>query len=532
MAKQIHRHKKGTQHSFARIPTVGLQRSQFDRSYTYSSAIHAGKLYPVFIQEALPGDTMNLNTIAFARFVTLLHPIFTNVYMDIQYFSVPHRLVWDNWERFCGAQDDPGDSIDFTVPQMDAGAGGFSCGSLQDFMGVPPVVPDLLINTLPNRCYNLIWNQWYRAQELQDSVVVDKDNGPDDKADYVTLPRGKRHDYFTSCLIAPQRGDGIVLPLGGTAPIIGFGKSDQTFTLTSQASYETGKTGTVTYADATTISTGANQTFVVEEDPNNAGFPNIRADLTNATAATINQLRQAMAIQGLLERDARGGTRYSEVLLSHFKVTTPDFRVQRPEYLGGGTTPITINQVAETSSTGNVGDLGAFGQALGSMGFTHSFTEHCTVIGLASIRADLTYQQGLERMWSRETRYDYFWPELAHLGEQVVKNKEIYAVGSAVAGQDDLAFGYQERWAEYRYSPSFVTGNFRSVHPTTLDTWHLSQDFSALPVLGDTFIQENPPLTRVIAVQGTPAFRVDFYHSLKHARPIPTYSVPGLGNRF
>jgi hypothetical protein len=519
------------EHQFSEVPKATIERSSFDRSHGVKTTFDAGYLIPVLCDEALPGDTFNLNMTAFARMATPIFPIMDNVYMDTHFFAVPVRLIWDNWKKFNGEQTDPGDSIDYTVPTMTAPGSGYTNQTLHDYFGIPTQVGNLEHNSLWHRAYNLIYNEWFRDQNLQDSVHVDKGDGPDTYTNYELLKRGKRHDYFTSCLPWPQKGDAVELPLGSTAPVIGNGDGmilDFGYTTSvpagSDAVMKT-NSGDLQF-DTVSTSAGAN----ITEDPANT---TVLADLSTATAATINQLREAFQIQRLIERDARTGSRYIEIIKSHFGVTSPDARLQRPEYLGGGSTPVNVTPIEQTSSTDATspqGNLAAMATAsLTNHGFTKSFTEHCVILGLVSVRADLTYQQGLNRMFSRQTRYDFYWPALSHLGEQAVLNKEIYAQGTSA---DDDIFGYAERYAEYRYKPSMITGKFRSNDAQSLDAWHLSQEFSSLPGLNSTFIEENPPLDRVIAVPSEPHFIFDSYISMKCARPMPVYSVPGKIDHF
>ena len=434
------------------------------------------------------------------------------------------RLIWDNWEKFNGAQDNPGDSISYLVPQLTLGSGVSIAGdSLYDYMGLPTGVNGIAFNNLHGRAYNLCYNEWFRDENLQDSVTVDKGDGPDNISDYTLLKRGKRHDYFTSCLPWPQKGDAVQLPLGSRADVATDAPTGSTVGV-----WDTNNTD---YRELY-INPAFNQDVRLSNVTLNTG-DELYADLTTATAATINQLREAFQIQRLYERDARGGTRYTEILQSHFGVTSPDARLQRPEYLGGGKTPVLMQPIPQTSSTdatspqGNLSAMGTVG--VQGHGFSKSFVEHGVIIGMACVFADLTYQQGMNRMWSRRDRWDFYWPALAHLGEQAVLNEEIYTQGTS-ADQD--VFGYQERYAEYRYKPSQITGKMRSNAAGSLDVWHLSQDFSSVPVLNASFIEENPPIDRVVALPSEPDLLFDWYFDMKCTRPMPTYSVPGLIDHF
>ena len=549
---------RSTQHLFSQIPSTQIPRSVFDRSHGYKTTFNSGFLVPFYVDEVLPGDSFKLTATLFARLATPIVPFMDNLYLETFFFFVPNRLVWDDWQKFNGEQKNPTDSTDFLIPTVSGT--NVQNQTLWDYFGLPTNVNEALkVNALPFRAYNLIFNEWFRDENLQESLKVPTGDGPDDLSDYSLVRRGKRHDYFTSCLPWPQKGPGVEISLGGSIPVSGdvsFYRQVGSYHVDNGISSVNNWGSKVLFKETVPFAIGnkdaswsgsdlenfAGRFASSDPHPNNQSFfagkfgitaDGFTADLSQATPISINDLRQAFQIQKLYERDARGGTRYTEILRSHFGVISPDARLQRPEYLGGSSARISINPVQQTSATNETtpqGNLAAYGVCSDSFhGFSKSFVEHGYVFGFVNVRADLTYQQGLNRMWSRQGRFDFYWPVLAHLGEQAVLNKEIFAQGTA---DDDKVFGYQERYAEYRYYPGQITGKFRSTDPQPLDSWHLAQKFSSLPTLSSQFIQDNPPVERVVAVTNEPQFLFDSYIRLKCARPMPVYSVPGLVDHF
>lgn len=544
----------GAQHQFSQVPKVSIERSVFDRSHGHKTMFDAGRLIPLLVDWILPGDTFTVRVHGFARLTTLLKPLMDNMYWDWHFWFVPDRLVWANFQKFMGEQVNPGDSISFVVPQVVSNAGGYPIGSVFDYMGLVTAgqqtaglsVPH---SSLPLRAYNLVYNQWYRDENLINSVQVPLTDGPDANTIFglatpvqgAPYKRGKRHDYFTSCLPFVQKGTAVTVPITGLAtvktnasalftgvqPGLQILKADTGGSPVSNIALSSGTGG---FVRESTLGATAGTSLVYPS--------NLYADGSTGLTALVNDLRLAFQTQKFLERDARGGTRYTEIIRSHFGVVSPDARLQRPEYLGGGSVPIVISPVAQTTQSAadpvnkKLGDLAALGSGYAKgIGFTKSFVEHGTLLAICSVRADLTYQQGLERGWSHSTRFDRYWPEFSHIGEQAVLNKEIFAKGDA---NDPLVFGYQERYAEYRYKPSRISGLFRSTAASTLEIWHLSEKFAALPVLGQTFIEDqtNSILSTRLAVTGQADFQADVWFDMKCARPMPVFGVPGFIDHF
>nr|QJB19685.1 MAG: major capsid protein [Microvirus sp.] len=554
MFQNLAQQTRSTNQSYlAKTEHPQVQRSVFNRSFSHKTAINDDRIIPIFVDEILPGDTLSMKQASFIRMNPTVTPLMDNIKADIHYFFVPNRLVWENWQKFNGEQENPGDSTSFVVPQLNArdiGAGvrEWELYSLADYMGLPTEIPTggATVNALPFRAYWLTINEWYRDQNIQDSFPFDKNNGPDTinftaGANNVLLypaVRNKVHDYFTSCLPWPQKGPSIPIPSSSSVPVTGIGALTQTYAAVPRAVYESDGTNPTysSYKDINYPAAGSHGVFSVEEGP--TGFPNIRADLTQNTAATINALREAFQLQKLYERDARGGTRYTEIIRAHFGVVSPDARLQRPEFIGGGSLTLQMNPLPQTSESGTSPQGNLIGNGTGvdtDVTFSKSFTEHGFVIGVISLRGQLSYSQGINRMWSRETRWDYYWPALAHIGEQAVLNKELYfdpADSAGIYGGDDDVFGYQARYDEYRYKHSMVTNLMRPGATASLAVWNLSEHFTTRPGLSEIFINSTTPLDRALIVPTEPAFLADFYFDIKHARPMPTRSIPGFVDHF
>lgn len=557
------------------VPQANLEhgRNIIECPSTWKGTFDAGYLIPFFWTTVLPGDTVKLDTSMFTRLSTQVLPPMDNIYMDFHFWYVPDRLRWENWKKFIGERNNPGDSIDYVEPVVNSGQNGFDYLTNFDYIGCPPKVANYNVNSAIFRDLLLIWNHWYRDENLQNEISVPLGDGPDNISDFPLLIRGKRGDYFTTVLPYPQNSpgsnlpgglgysSGVTIPLGSSAPVYSSmptGSGDTWIRLGGVPS-----TGGDSYNGlrwtSYTPSGSSDTQYVLQgyrkanQDDAVAGTPavlgtHLEADLTSATSATINTLRQAIALQQFLERDMLNGpNRYVSLIWSHFNVLVPDATLQRPEFLGGTTVMVNTNVVPQTSSSDSTspqGNLSAYSTASGTgIGFTRSFTEHGFIIGLVSARTDLTYQQGIDRLLTKQTRYDYYWNDFAHLGMQPVYNKEIYVQSDSVVDSNgdivnDNIFGYTERYNEYRYKNSLITGLFRSSHPQSLQNYHYAQSFGSLPQLNSDFIevphgqdsQGNylDPIKRTLAVQSEPDFMMDCYFDLQKITEVSINGTPGL----
>lgn len=525
---------------FAMSPDVGIERSSFNLSRRYKTTFDGGYLVPFFRQEVLPGDTHNVRCSLFARLSTPLKPFMDNLDLSTFFFFVPNRLLWSDWEHFCGAKDNPGDSTVYTTPKVTvSNSGGAAAGTIFNYMGLPEgsfITGPMTVVAFYSRAYNKIFADWFKDENLQNNPQIDTGAGPDNASNYPLRRRGKRHDYFSAALPWPQKGTAVSIPVGATSAPVVLKDPMTSGMIIRKTADSTVYGGSGLYscsADGYLSNQQAAGEIHLALDPNGQ----LTADLTSALATTINALRLAEQTQVLLERDARCGTRYVEILRGQFKVVSPDFRLQRSEYLGGGVSPVNLHPVPLTTkgdgtTAGAQGNLSAFGTASGvGHGFNKSFTEHGVIIGLVHVGAELSYQQGVHRDWFRDTRYDYYWPPFAHIGEQAILNREIYHQGTNVAADTDV-WGYIGRYDCYRYGVSLITGKFASYNSTPLDSWHLAQKFTAKPTLGDTYIQDTPPIDRVVAVTSEPHFLLDVAVNHVAARPMPAYAIPTLGGRF
>lgn len=533
---------RNSENRFAENPQVGVSRSRFQRNSDNKTTFNTGELIPIYLDEVLPGDTHQIDLACVMRMATPIFPVMDNAFCDFYFFFVPNRLLWEHWKEFMGENKETAwtPKTEYSIPQVTAPTGGWEEGTLADYLGLPTKVEGISVSALPGRAYGLIYNEWFRNQnmtqptlvEVTDATTTGKNDGGATNDNAITLAKplkaAKVFDYYTGALPEPQKGEPIQLPMQGNAEL-------KIYTLNGndEITWPKPSSTAATLSGFTEILKINGEQTGLRVDANRNGSTNtgmLKADMSSVTAATINQLRQAFQIQKLLEKDARGGTRYREVLREHFGVISPDSRMQIPEYLGGYRLPINVSQVIQTSSTDSTspqGNTAALSVTTMNKGmFTKSFTEHGFIMGLAVVRTDQTYQQGIERMWSRKGRYDYYWPVLANIGEQAILNKEIYAQGSA---KDEEAFGYQEAWADYRYKPSKVTGLFRSNAQQSLDSWHYAQDYDKLPTLSTAWMEQgDTEMKRTLAVQNQPDFIADFYFMNKTTRCMPVYSIPGL----
>lgn len=533
---------RNAEQHYSQVPHANVPRARFKRDYSLLTTMNEGDLIPIYCDEVLPADTAKINLNALMRMSTPLYPVMDNCYCDFYFFFIPSRLLWEHFENLMGQNDSTfwAETVEYTTPKTTAPSGGWNVGTLADYFGIPTGVANLQVNSLPFRAYAKVWNEWFRDENLQQPVTMSKTdattagsntgtNLTDAEAGGLPLKVCKYKDYFTSCLPSPQKGNAIKLPLTGNAPIVGKNVTDGENIEYSLRVVDGGNVRVSDfYINAPDIKFPNGSTRVQDESQN--AF--LYADLGNIAATTINELRQAIAVQHILERDARTGTRYKEYLQGAWGVTSPDARLDRSEYIGGFRLPININQVIQTSATDTTspqGNTAAFSMTTMSRNMaTYSATEHGFILGLAAVRVDHSYQQGLSRMWTRSTRFSYYDPMLANLGEQAVLNQEIYAQGTAV---DEEVFGYQEAWADYRYRTNMITGEMRSTYAQTLDAWHYADKYTALPTLSSDWIKEGTEnIDRTIAVQSDNSrqFICNFYFDQTWTRAMPIYSLPGL----
>lgn len=563
--------KRNAMSRFGLNPRIDRPRSQFLMNHSHKTTLNAGDLVPVYVQECYPGDTHTVRTNFVLRLQTLLTPIMDNLYLDTFFFFVPFRLIHEHFVNIMGENSDSAwiPQQSYSVPQTSAPSGGFAIGSLADYFGWPPLKENYSGSSYYFRSYAKIVEDWFRDQNVQDPINIstgDSNTTGSNGSNYITdLEKGgmpfivsRYKDYFSTCLPDPQRGQPVEISLGGNAPVFGDGSplamlvkaspsgnsvlAHTSVNLTS-GEERLGSGSNPAIGDASSwTSQGTSQfkyTGLATSDVLNGESSGIYADLSSVTGISVNTLRLSFQMQKILESDARGGTRYISLLLNHFNVTSPDARLQRSEYLGGLHQPININQVVQNSETSNTpqGTVAAYSHTSGShRDFTYSCVEHGVIIGVCCIRYDHSYQQGLDRMYSRKTRYDFYWPEFSNIGEQAVLNKEIFLQGSLAVDSDgnpydDQVFGFNEAWADLRFRPSRVSAEMRSASPISLDSWHLADEYASLPFLSADWMKEDKTnVDRTLAVTSSVANQafVDFYFQQKSARVLPLFSIPGL----